>query len=135
MAKNPPDERLVYLALNRVFQGSKAQFRQKKPVLKQIQKHRNEVDVRNLIQEHTITGLCDVAKCLLEDEIFESTLKAKIRFPEVFDVSPTQTAERAISESEAAKNEDAAIQDVMKGREDEPGGHDNEFAETGMCFW
>ncbi|KAL1606212.1 hypothetical protein SLS60_003613 [Paraconiothyrium brasiliense] len=130
MAKNPPDERLVYLALKRVFQGSNAELRQKKKVLKLIQQHQDEVDVRSLIQEHSIDSLCNVSKCLLEERIFESTLKAKIRFPEVFDVSPAQTAERAISQSEAAKNEDAAIEQVMEGQKDKAAVQESKVAET-----
>ncbi|KAI0191402.1 hypothetical protein EV127DRAFT_363792 [Xylaria flabelliformis] len=61
--KNPPDERVVYLALKNVFKGKNAE--------------------------------------------------AKIRFPEVFDVSPAQSADRAASEAEAAINEANAIKGVV----------------------
>ena len=39
-------------------------------------------DVQDLIMEHNIE------KALLDEQIFQSTLKAKICFPEVFEVSP-----------------------------------------------
>lgn len=59
--------------------------------------------------------ICNTARVLLTEQIFESTLKAKIRFPEVFDESPTQSAEREASEAEAARNEANAIKDALRG--------------------
>lgn len=123
MAKNPPNERLVYLALKGVFKGNNAKLRREKKVRKLIEAHKNQPNIQNLIQEHNIDSLCHVAKALLEAQVFESTLNAKIRFPEVFEVSPSQSAERVISESEAAKHEDAAIQRVIDGRQGEASGH------------
>ena len=117
MAKNPPDERLVYLALKDIFRGADAQLRRPKKVRELIQKHQRRTDVRNLIQEHNIDNVCNAAKVLLEQQVFESTLKAKIRFPEVFEVSPVQSAEREASEAEAAKTEAEAIRDVAEGRQ------------------
>ena len=70
--------------------------------------------MRDLIEAHNIDNVCNAAKTLLEQQIFESTLKAKIRFPEVFEVSPAQSAERAASEQEAARTEADAIQIVAE---------------------
>ena len=109
MPKNPPDERLVYLALKNVFKGADAQVRRPKKVRELIQKAQQNVDVRDLIRKHNMENVCNVAKALLEQQTFESTLKAKIRFPEVFEVSPAQSAERSASEVEAAKTEADAI--------------------------
>jgi hypothetical protein len=122
MTRNPPDERLVYLALKGVLNGENAQLRRAKKVKKIIQKHQYQVDIRRLINEHPVDSICHVAIGLLKDQVFESTLTAKVRFPEVFEVSPSQTAERAISESEAAKHEDAAIQSVIQSQQPEVSG-------------
>ncbi|KAG9228717.1 hypothetical protein BJ875DRAFT_489597 [Amylocarpus encephaloides] len=119
MAKNPPDERLVYLALKNVFKGPDAQLRIAKKIRKLIQKHLDEGDaeVRALITEHNIDNVCNTAKTLLQDEIFASTLRAKIRFPEVFEVSPAQSAERVASEAEAARSDADAIRDAAEGHQ------------------
>jgi hypothetical protein len=114
MVKNQPDERLVYVALKGIFKGPNGQIRRDKKIRKLIKEHQNDFNIRNLIQEHDIGDLCHVAKTLLEAQIFESSLKAKLRFPEAFEVSPSQTLERAISESEAAKIDSATIQCVME---------------------
>ncbi|KAK5019734.1 hypothetical protein BJ546DRAFT_1057918 [Cryomyces antarcticus] len=117
MAKNPPDERLVYLALKNIFKGIDAQMRKPKKTRELVQRHQHCTDLRDLIHEHNIDNVCNMAKALLEQQVFESTLKAKIRFPEVFEVSPAQSAEREASEAEAAKTEADAIRGAAEGRQ------------------
>jgi hypothetical protein len=116
--KNPPDERVVYLALKNVFKGPNAGVRQPKTIRKLINKSQDQGDVADLIKSHNIDTICNTTRVLLTEQIFESTLKAKIRFPEVFDVSPAQSAEREASEVEAAKNEANAIKDAVQGRQE-----------------
>jgi hypothetical protein len=116
MTKNAPDERLVYLALKNTFRGADAQVRKPKKVRELIQKTQHNIDVRDLIQQHNLDNICNVAKALLDQQIFESTLKAKIRFPEVFEISPAQSAERSASEAEAARLEADAIRSAAAGQ-------------------
>ncbi len=113
--KNPPDERVVYLALRKVFQGPNAGARRQPVVRKLIVGNKHHEDIAALIREHNIDILCNVTRKLLSEQIFESTLKAKILFPEVFDVSPVQSADREASEAEAARNDAKAIQDAVQG--------------------
>jgi hypothetical protein len=116
IAMSLPDEKLVYLALKGVLQGQDVRVRRKGKVRKLIEKQQNHTDIKRLIQTYSIDSLCQTAEALFRDQIFESTLKAKIRFPDFFEVSSSQTAERATSEHEASKHEDAAIQSVAEGR-------------------
>jgi hypothetical protein len=119
MAKNPPDERLVYLAFKNVFKGPDAQLRIAKKIRRLIQRHldNGDAEVCALVAEHNIDNVCNTAKALLQDEIFTSTLRAKIRFPEVFEVSPAQSAERVASEAEAARSDADAIRDAAEGHQ------------------
>lgn len=120
MARIPPDERSVYLAFKNVFKGPDARMRAAKKIKKKVQSSKEEnEEIRALVQEHDIDHIGNTVKALLEAEIFESTMKAKIHFPEVFDVSPAQSAERAVSEAEAAKTEADAIRDVTVGQQDD----------------
>lgn len=112
---NYPDERVVYLALINVFKGSDAAIRQPKSIRKFILKNQNQLDVADLIKAHDIDIVCNTARTLLTEKIFQSTREAKIRFPEVFDVSPAQSAAREASEVEAARNEAHAIEDARQG--------------------
>lgn len=116
MAQIPPDERTVYLAFKNVFKGIDAQTRTDKTIKKKIQKHEDgSEEIRALLQEHNLDNVRKSIKTLLEGDIFGSTLKAKMRFPELFDVSPAQSAERAASEAEAARTEADAMRDVTVG--------------------
>lgn len=115
MGKNPPDERLVYLALKNIFKGGNANLRRLKRIRELVLSHQNNGDVRSLIEEHNVDNVAQTAKLLLEDGIFASTMQARIRFPEVFQVSPAQSAERSASEVEAAKSEADAIKHAAEG--------------------
>ncbi|KAJ6101903.1 hypothetical protein N7486_004330 [Penicillium sp. IBT 16267x] len=103
MAENDPGERLVYLACQHIFRGSNSQVRKLKTVKGLIEQ--NKIALADILREYNIERTSNVAKKLLENRVFDSTLKAKIPFPELFDVSPTQSAEREASEAEAARYE------------------------------
>lgn len=72
-----------------------------------------------MIEEHNLDNVINTARTLLEEDIFASTLKAKIRFPEAFEVSPAQSAERSASEAEAARSEADAIKHAAEGHQAE----------------
>ena len=144
MVKIPPCERTVYLAFKDVFKGPDAQPRNDKSIKKKIHKHEDHSEeIRALVKQHKIDNVRNSVKALLEGDIFASTLKAKIRFPELFNVSPAQSAERAASEAEASQSEADAIRDVTVGQQDEsvPTTIDPEYAslkekgkEPGQCL-
>jgi hypothetical protein len=53
----------------------------------------NQPTLTDILREYNIDSACNVAKRLLDEKIFNSNLQAKIRFPELFDVSPARSAE------------------------------------------
>ncbi|XPS68288.1 hypothetical protein M3J09_000580 [Ascochyta lentis] len=113
MVKIPLDERSVYLAFKNVFKGPDVQPQSDKSIRKKIRKYQSaNEEIQALIQGHTVLQIGKIVKTLLEGNVFASTLEAKIRFPEIFDVSSAQSAERAVSEAEAAKSEADAIREV-----------------------
>ncbi|KAJ4318230.1 hypothetical protein N0V94_004512 [Neodidymelliopsis sp. IMI 364377] len=103
MAKMIPDERLIYLVFRNIFKGIDARIRNVSTIKKKIRKH----------------GKANSVKLLLENGVFDSTLRAKIRFSEMFDVSPAQSAERAASEAEAAQVEAETIRNIVVVQHDE----------------
>lgn len=120
MANIPPDERTIYLAFKDVFKGPDVQPRSEKTIRKKVRKHKNSnEEIKALVKEHNVGNVAKSVKVLLEGDIFASTLKAKIQFPELFDVSPAQSAERAASEAEAAEHESEAIREVIEGQLDQ----------------
>ena len=111
MANPTPDKRLVYLHCRSIFTGTNAQVRREKVVLKLLEKHKGSIKI--LTHEFPLCTICTVAKELLEEGIFESKQRAKLHFPELFEVSKARAAEREASEAEAAKSEAEALEEVV----------------------
>ncbi|KAI0534283.1 hypothetical protein GGR58DRAFT_505439 [Xylaria digitata] len=89
-----PDEKVVYLALRNVFEGRNVTVRRLKVICKLISDAaRQDVVVSNLTNTYSIKDISRVAQGLLSDGSFESILKARIRFPDVVDVSPARGAD------------------------------------------
>lgn len=66
--KNPPDERVVYLALKNIFKGPSAEVRQPKAIRKLIGRSRHQEDVADLIKAHNIDTICNTARTLLTEQ-------------------------------------------------------------------
>ena len=49
MSRNPPIDRVIYLALTNIFRGQDAQVRTAKKIRKLIQRHQNNPDLRECI--------------------------------------------------------------------------------------
>ncbi|KAI0912220.1 hypothetical protein F4823DRAFT_582210 [Ustulina deusta] len=114
--KNLPDEEVVYLALRNVFEGRKATVRQLKVVRKLIiDAAQQDAGVSDLVNAYGIQAISSVARTLLSDGSFESTLKAGIRFADVVDVSPAQGADRGAFGAKAAINGANAIAGATRG--------------------
>ena len=115
----PPNERVVYLALKNLFKGKNAEVRNNKAIRRIIKQYEKQESVADLVREHDVEVICNSARSLLCDEIFASTLKAKIRFPELFELSNAKSAERHVSEPEATRHEADAIEHALQGHWDD----------------
>ncbi|KAL8975308.1 MAG: hypothetical protein Q9197_000476 [Variospora fuerteventurae] len=123
-----PDRRLVYLHCSSIFSGANAQIRRPKKITQLLQKHKGAIKI--LTKEFSLPAVAAVAKELLEEGIFESLPRAKLRYPELFQPSETQEAERAASEVEVIRIEAKAIQDVVLTSDNE-GGYESPNLEQG----
>ncbi|RYP90803.1 hypothetical protein DL770_003064 [Monosporascus sp. CRB-9-2] len=110
MAQQPVDKRRVYLACRGVFTGDKAHIRQLKKVRKVVEQHK--ASLRTLIQDLGEEKTIEAVRDLLERRIFESELRAKIEFPELFHSSPKQEIQREASEIDAARSAAEAINEI-----------------------
>lgn len=118
MAKQrSPDGRLVYLHCSSIFSGANAQVRKVKKISQLLEKHKASIKI--LTKEFTLPAIAAIAKELLEEHIFESIPRAKLRYPELFQPSGTQEAERAASEAEVVRIEAEAAQDIALTSNDE----------------
>lgn len=120
MANQPsPDRRLVYLHCLSIFSGVNARIRRLRAVSRLLQQH--QASIKILTREFTLSAIAAIAKELLEEQIFESIPRAKLRFPELFQPSKTQEAERAASEVDIVRIEAEAAQDIALKSDDDRG--------------
>ncbi|RYN62675.1 hypothetical protein AA0119_g13109 [Alternaria tenuissima] len=118
MGKNRLDQRLVYLALRSIFKGADARVRKSKKIHELIQKHHHQHGISNLLEEHNMDMICNVAKTLLEQQVFESILRAKSRFPGVSENFQSQGEGQTTPSSLAPSTETGATRGVIGGRHD-----------------
>ena len=114
-----PDGRLVYLHCSSIFSGANAQVRKVKKISQLLQKHKASIKI--LTKEFTIPDIAATAKDLLEEQIFESIPRARLRYPELFQPSETQEAARAASEAEVVRIEAEAAHDIVLTSDEEDG--------------
>ena len=120
MAKqSSPDKRLVYLHCSSIFSGANAQVRRVKKVSQLLNKHKGSIKI--LTKEYTLPAIAVIAKELLDEKIFESLPRAKLHYPELFQQSETQEAERAASEAEVIRIEAEAAHDIVLTSDEEGG--------------
>ena len=126
MAKQrSPDGRLVYLHCSSIFSGPNAHIRRHKKISQLLQKHQSSIKI--LTKEFSLPAIAAVAKELLDEQVFESLPRARLRYPELFHQSETQEAERAASEAEIIRVEAEAAQNIVLTSDDEDGDDDPDF--------
>lgn len=110
MAYQIADRRRVYLACRAIFAGDKAHLRRPKKVREEIEKRPSALGSLN--RDLGIEKVVEILRDLLERRVFESELKAKVEFPELFVSSPRQEAKREESEIGAAKSTAEALEEI-----------------------
>lgn len=108
MTTPPLTEELVYLTLQGVFVGEHLQLRKAKSIRKAIVKHHFNPDIRALTLKYNIHTISNMAKTLLEDQIFASKTAAKARFPDVFEGPSSQHTQSTTSGSGISTTSSAA---------------------------
>ena len=110
MVSKPERRRRIFLTARTVFVGPSAQFRDRKDIRPLISRHPDTF--RQLNSAFGKDIVVDVIFSLLESGIFESELRAKLAFPELYQVSAVRTLQHDVSEQKAARSEAEAIDSV-----------------------
>ena len=113
----PEKKKLVYLHCSSIFKGEKSQIRKLKKITQLLNKHKTSIKI--LTNEFPLGTIATVAKSLLEQRIFELQPRARLHFPELFEPSKTQEAQREASEAEVARIEAAAVQETAVTSDEE----------------
>jgi DNA polymerase kappa len=123
MSYSALDRRRIYLACRPIFAGNNALLRKPKKIRELLLMHLKSI--QPLVQDFSIETVADIVKVLLERRIFQSDVKAKLEFPELFHSSPARDAQRATSENDAARSVAEALEEVAS-REDNSKSDDEE---------
>ena len=116
-----PDKKLVYLHCSPIFSGANAKVRRPKKIYQLLEQHKVSITIPP--KYFTLPAIATVVKELLDEEIFESPPRAKLIYPELFQPSEAQEAERAASEAEVVRIEAHAVHDIVV-RSDVNGGEE-----------
>ena len=110
MVSKPERRRRIFLTARTVFVGPSARVRDRKDIRPLISRHPDTFSQLNSAFGKDI--VVDVICSLLESGIFESELRAKLAFPELYQVSAVRTLQHDVSEQNAARSEAEAIDRV-----------------------
>lgn len=94
-------------------------LRKSKKVREVVEKHKSSF--QPLIKEFGNDKIIGILKELLAGRIFQSELRAKVEFPELFRSSPARDVQRTTSENDAARSEAEALEEIasLEGKEDD----------------
>jgi hypothetical protein len=106
------ERRRVFLAYRALFAGERAMLRKSKKVREVVEKHKSSF--QPLIREFGNDKIIGILKELLAGRIFQSELRAKVEFPELFRSSPARDVQRTTSENDAARSEAEALEWTMQ---------------------
>jgi hypothetical protein len=70
-----------------------------------------------LIRDFGFDKVANIVKTLLDQRVFESELKAKITFPELFQTSPARDVQYNDSENDAARSVAKALEELTSASE------------------
>lgn len=105
----------VYPACRAIFSGSKALIRKKKLVVQEIRDHGAALASLSDIGYKEIIV---IVRDLLEKQVFESDLKARLQFPKLFQSSAERDALREASELDAAQSVADILEELATDGED-----------------
>ncbi|ETS78279.1 hypothetical protein PFICI_10341 [Pestalotiopsis fici W106-1] len=106
----------VYLACRAIFSGPKSQIRKNKIVRKEIQDHEHAL---GSLSDMDVDEIVEIARGLLERQIFEFDLKARLEFPALFQSSRERDALREASELEAEQSVADLLEYVTDGEDND----------------
>ncbi|KAH9213623.1 hypothetical protein DL95DRAFT_447010 [Leptodontidium sp. 2 PMI_412] len=115
MADSSADRRRVFLAYRTVFTGPHVHIRKSKKVREVIEQHQGSF--QPLLRDFGFDKVVEIVKTLLDQRVFESELKAKIAFPELFQTSAARDVQRNESENDAARSVAEALEELTSASE------------------
>ena len=112
MVSKAERRRRIFLTARTIFTGPNSRIRDRKTISAVVAQHEDHFKQCNAAFAKNI--VVDVINSLLEHGVFESELKAKLSFPELYQVSALRSLQHDASEKNAAKSEAEAIETLSQ---------------------
>lgn len=100
----------VYLYSRAIFSGDNANIRSAKRIKELVDQNRQSLT--NILTGLGVDQVHNTIQSLLDKRVFESELRAKLEFPELFRSSAARNAERQASEDEAAHSTASRLDEI-----------------------
>ena len=110
MVSRAERRRRIFLTARAVFIGPSAQIRERKDIRPLSSRHPDTF--RQLNSAFGENVVVDIICSLLENGIFESELKARLNFPELYQVSAVRSLQHDVSEQDAVNSEAEAFDSI-----------------------
>lgn len=110
MTHSETEKRQVFLACKEIFTGSNAGLRKRKTIRKHITDHQDTLSTS--IPNFDIQRIAKIVEDLLQKQVFELDVNAKTEFPDLFAPSPTKQTQHDVSETEAARSAEHALEEI-----------------------
>jgi len=117
-------QKRVYIAYRAIFKGNKALIRQPKAITKVILNHSKPG--QGLVEGLRTEQIVQILEELLRKGTFESEIKARFAFPDLFTTTLAQDAQHSILEADAAKSEAKVLKDIALLDNDQDEDHTDE---------
>ena len=114
--------RRVYVACRPIFSGHDSRVRRARKVKELVNNSKKSLEP--LLRDFGEQTLINILRDLLEDRIFESELRAKVVFPELFRPSPLRDVQRQAVEVKAARSVAKALDEIATQDGQVPGERD-----------
>jgi hypothetical protein len=124
MASTLEYRRHIYLACKAIFSAQNAAIRKRKAIQKRLEDHKSSL--QSLVPHFDIIQAATICQALLEKQVFQSEVKAKLEFPELFTSSMDRDSQHLESEKEAARSEAEIIEEIAMNYERDDEGADTE---------
>ncbi len=111
-SSKPERRRRIFLAARTVFVGDTARVRDRTTIKTVISRH--PATFQSLKQSFGEDSVVDLILSFLEKGIFESELKAKLAFPQLYQPTPARNLQHDVSEQEAARSEAEALDEASR---------------------
>lgn len=115
MACSAAEKRQIFLACKAIFTGPNASLRKLKTIQKRITQH--QAALNTSIPNFEVNRVTNIVKALLKEQVFQSDIKAKTEFPDLFTPSPSKKVKCNVFEAEAARSAADILEEITFAHE------------------